>query len=89
MTYEPSRVVVNRQRQQARSRHDVVSSALNSQSRFFVVGVGKPDASQFPVSIGIGPWSIGGGPNGVGAKGLGEFATDLGGEFILDHCRTR
>jgi VWFA-related protein len=65
------------------SRDNLVSSAVNSQSRFFVVGVGKPDASQFPISMGIGPWTIGGGPNGVGAKGLGDFATDVGGEFFL------
>jgi VWFA-related protein len=65
------------------SRADLVASALNSQNRFFVVGVGKPDASEFPISIGMGSWTIGGGPNAVGAKGLGEFASDVGGEFIL------
>jgi VWFA-related protein len=64
-------------------RDDVVSSALNSQSRFFVVGVGKPDASQFPISIGVFSLTFGAAPNGVGAKDLGKFATDLGGEFFL------
>ena len=65
------------------SRADIVSSALNSQSRFFVVGVGKPDASKNDVAVTIGPWTIGNAPNGVGAEDLKTFATDLGGEFFL------
>jgi VWFA-related protein len=63
------------------ARDDLVSSALNSQNRFFVVGVGDP-ASAIPISITVGPWSLGA-PDGVGAKDLGKFATDLGGEFFL------
>jgi VWFA-related protein len=65
------------------TRNDLLASALNSQNRVFVVGVGKPDAINVPVSIGIGPWYLGGTPNGVGAKDLNQFATDLGGEFFL------
>jgi VWFA-related protein len=65
------------------TRQDIVSSALNSQSRIFVVGVGKPDATQFPIGIGIGPWAVGSAPNGVSAAGLKTFATDLEGEFFL------
>ena len=65
------------------TRDDLVSSARNSQSRFFVVGVGQPDAPQHSVAIGIGPWTFGGNPNGVGAEDLGKFATDVGGEFFL------
>jgi VWFA-related protein len=65
------------------TRDDLVSSAHNSQSRFFVVGIGKPDAPQHSVAIGIGPWTFGGNPNGVGAEDLGKFATDVGGEFFL------
>jgi VWFA-related protein len=64
------------------TRDDLVSSAENSQSRFFVVGVGKPDAFQLP-SIGIFSLNFGTAPNGVGAKDLKKFATDLGGEFFL------
>jgi VWFA-related protein len=64
------------------SRQDIVSSALNSQSRYFVVGVGKPDATSSLVSGNIGSWSFGA-PNGVGAKDLEKFATDLDGEFFL------
>ena len=64
-------------------RDDVVASELSSQNRFFVVGVGKPDATAHPVSIGIGPWTLGPAPNGVGAEDLGKFATDVGGEFFL------
>ncbi len=63
------------------SRQDIVSSARNSQNRFFVVGVGDPDATSFP-AISIGPWILGA-PDGVGAKDLGKFAADLGGEFFL------
>jgi VWFA-related protein len=65
------------------TRDDLVSSARNSQSRFFVVGVGQPDAPKHSVAIGIGPWTFGGNPNGVGAEDLGKFATDVGGEFFL------
>jgi Mg-chelatase subunit ChlD len=65
------------------SRQDIVSSALNSQSRFIVVGVGKPDASKNDISVSIGPWAIGSAPNGVGAEDLKTFATDLDGEFLL------
>ncbi|WP_424666585.1 VWA domain-containing protein [Candidatus Binatus sp.] len=65
------------------TRNGIVNSALNSQSRFFVVGVGKPDAKQFPIGIGIGPWAIGSAPNGVGAADLKTLATDLQGEFYL------
>jgi Mg-chelatase subunit ChlD len=65
------------------SRQDIVSSALNSQSRFVVVGVGKPGASKNDISVSIGPWAIGSPPNGVGAEDLKTFATDLDGEFFL------
>jgi VWFA-related protein len=65
------------------TRDEIVASALNSQNRLFVVGVGKPDAINIPVSIGIGPWALGGTPNGVGAKDLKQFATDMGGGFFL------
>ena len=65
------------------SRDEVVSSALNSRNRIFVVGVGKPDASRFPVGVSIGPWSIGSGPDRVGVEDLTQFATDSGGEFFL------
>jgi hypothetical protein len=65
------------------TRDDVVSSALNSQNRYFVVGVGKPDATQFPISIGMYSLTFGAAPNGVNAKELGKFATDLGSEFML------
>src|SRR5208337_3430202 len=65
------------------TRDDVVSSALNSQNRFFVVGVGKPDATAHPISIGIYSLTFGSAPNGVDAEDLGKFATDLGGEFFL------
>jgi hypothetical protein len=65
------------------TRNGIVNSALNSQGRFFVVGVGQPDASQFPIGIGIGPWAIGKASNGVGPEDLKAFATDLKGEFFL------
>lgn len=65
------------------SRDGVVSSALNSRDRYFVVGVGKPDATSHPISIGIGPWVFGPAPNGVGAQDLEEFASDMGGQFFL------
>jgi hypothetical protein len=65
------------------TRKDIVTSAVNSQSRFFVVGVGKPGAKQFPIGIGLYVWSIGSAPNGVGAEDLKTFATDLNGEFFL------
>ena len=65
------------------TRDDLVSSALNSQNRFFVVGVGQPDASQHSVAVSIGSWSIGGSDNGVGAEDLNKFATDSGAGFFL------
>jgi VWFA-related protein len=65
------------------TRDDLVSSALNSQSRFFVVGVGKPDASQHSVAVSVGPWTIGGSADGVGAEDLKKFATDSGAGFFL------
>ena len=65
------------------TREDLVTSALNSQSRFFVVGVGKPDATQHSVAVSIGPWSIGGLANGVGVEDLKKFATDSGAGFFL------
>ena len=65
------------------SRDEVVSSALNSRNRMFVVGVGKPDASRFPVGISIGPWAVGSAPNRVGVEDLRQFATESGGEFFL------
>jgi len=65
------------------TRDGIVNSAVNSQSRFFVVGVGQPGAKQFPIGIGIYVWSIGSAPNGVGPEDLKTFATDLKGEFIL------
>ncbi len=65
------------------TRDDVVSSALNSQNRFFVVGVGEPGATAHPISIGILSFTFGSAPNGVGAEDLRKFATDLGGEFFL------
>ncbi|MGA3230206.1 MAG: VWA domain-containing protein [Candidatus Binatus sp.] len=65
------------------TRDDVVSSALNSQNRSFVVGVGKPDATAHPISIGIYSLTFGSAHNGVDAEDLGKFATDLGGEFFL------
>jgi VWFA-related protein len=64
-------------------RDDLVASALNSQTRFYVVGVGKPDATQYPISIGAYSLTFGAAPNGVNAPDLGKFATDLGGEFFL------
>jgi VWFA-related protein len=64
------------------TRDEIIASALNSQNRVFVVGVGKPDAAGFPVSIGIGPFAFGS-SNGVGAKDLNQFATDMGGGFFL------
>ena len=65
------------------TRDDLISSALNSHDRYFVVAVGKPDATGYPVTVSIGPWAIGPAPNGVGAKDLGKLATDLSGEFFL------
>ena len=65
------------------TREDLVASARNSQSRFFVVGVGKPDASQHSVAVSIGSWSIGGLANGVGVEDLNKFATDSGAGFFL------
>jgi VWFA-related protein len=65
------------------SRDDVVSSALNSHDRYFVIGVGKPDATSIPITVSVGPWALGPAPNGVGAKDLGKLATDLSGEFFL------
>src|ERR1700678_3279964 len=65
------------------TRNGIVNAALNSQSRFFVVGVGQPGAKQFPIGMGIYVWSIGSAPNGVGPEDLKTFATDLKGEFIL------
>jgi VWFA-related protein len=65
------------------TRDDLVSSALNSQSRFFVVGVGKPDASQHSVAVSVGSWTIGGSADGVGAEDLKKFAIDSGAEFFL------
>ena len=70
------------------SRDDVVASALSSQNRFFVVGVGNPNASYFPISIGIYALTLGTPPNGVGAQDLGKFATDVGGEFFLVSAET-
>jgi VWA domain-containing protein len=64
-------------------RDDLVSSALNSHDRYFVVGVGKPDATAHPITVGIGPWAFGPAPNGVGAEDLGKLATELGAEFFL------
>jgi VWFA-related protein len=64
-------------------RDDVVSSAPSSQNRYFVVGVGKPDATQYPISIGVYSLTFGAAPNGVGVKDLGTLATDLGGKFFL------
>jgi VWFA-related protein len=65
------------------TRNGIVDSALNSQSRIFVVGVGQPGATQFPIGIGWGPWAIGSAPNGVSAEDMKTFATDLRGEFFL------
>jgi VWFA-related protein len=65
------------------TRDDLVSSALNSQSRFFVVGVGKPDASQHSVAVSIGSFTIGGSADGVGVEDLKKFATDSGAGFFL------
>ena len=65
------------------SRADIVSAAVNSRGRFFVIGVGKPDATNFPVALSVGPWTLGAAPNGVNADGLKGLATDLGGQFFL------
>ena len=65
------------------SRADIVSAAVNSRGRFFVIGVGKPDATNFPVALSVGPWTLGAAPNGVNADGLKGLATDLGGRFFL------
>jgi VWFA-related protein len=65
------------------TRNDIVSSAVNSQSRFFVVGVGKPGASTKSLAVAFGPWAIGNAPNGVGAQDMKTLATDLQGEFFL------
>ena len=65
------------------TRNDIVSSAVNSQTRYFVVGVGKPGESGYGLAIAIGPWAFGPPTNGVGAEDLKTFATDLKGGFFL------
>lgn len=65
------------------TRNGILHSALNSQSRFFLVGVGKPNAKQFPIGIGWGPWAIASADNGVSAEDMKAFAADLKGEFFL------
>jgi hypothetical protein len=66
------------------TRKDIVSLAVNSQRRFFVVGVGDPHASKSDLAVLVGPFVIGGSPpDGVDAPDLKTFATDLEGGFFL------
>jgi hypothetical protein len=69
---------------QTATRKDIVSLAVNSQRRFFVVGVGDPHASKNGLAVAIGPFIIGGNPpDGVDAQDLKTFAADLEGGFYL------
>ena len=65
------------------TRDDIVSLALNSQNRFFLIGVGQPKESR-GFGIGVGPFMLGKSVvNAMDPEDLGKFATDLGGEFFL------
>ncbi|MDO8431881.1 MAG: VWA domain-containing protein [Candidatus Binatus sp.] len=58
------------------TQEGLVSSALNSHSRIYVVGVGNPAASHVPIII--GPWDIGHSQEAIDTDSLKNFATNIG-----------
>ncbi len=68
---------------QKTKRADLVSAALNTKSRIFVVGVGNPDASRVPVTISIGTWSAGSVLEGIDVEGLRKLADSIEADPIL------